>query len=629
MTHIPHEILKSLFAVCSFAPAAANAQRLWSVGEVTRAPMRIVRPTCRARPLSGAGRWALRAAGLLAALLLALPAVARAEDRGCLENSFTSCLQHGRFQIRASAINQSGARAQAKVRHALVGDAASLFYFFTFDNPELMVKVVDGCALNGRYWVFGSAATDLNYSVTVKDLAAGREETYRRSRSNPLIGDAVSFPCRIPEGVAAGAFGKEAAAGAAGFHGESSPVDDGSLGPDLPLCGGAVVPGGLPGLATEASRAAIGPVALRRASLDRDHVIDIAFVYAGSIIDTRRLRANVDTAVATANIIFRRSAVPAALRTVAVQPDRRYGISLEDEDLDSAIRKVRSILSKVRSDYGADLVYALIAGNIRGFCGLASLRHPGVSPEIAAGFAVGAIWNGTDNDGCLGVNRVLAHEVGHNLGLLHEVEDDVLTPFHPQGHGYKNENVNGTLYNTVMGTVRGTGGGFTRFSTESAYHDGLPMGDELANASEALLYTIEDASNYARAKVPDPVPDHECTAGPTRSCMQKGRFLVEARVSYVDGAGTRVHDAPARVEEVGLGDTASLFHFFDRSNPELLIKVLDGCGVNGKYWVFGSAATDLDWSVLVTDNAIGVTLPYHRDSTNPLINDAAAFSCWP
>ena len=170
---------------------------------------------------------------------------------------------------------------------------------------------------------------------------------------------------------------------------------------------------------------------------------------------------------------------------------------------------------------------------------------------------------------------------------------------------------------------------FSRFSTESAYHDGLPMGDELANASEALLYTIEDASNYARGKVPDPVPDHECSEGPTRSCMQKGRFLVEARVSYVDGAGTPVRDAPARVEEVGLGDTASLFHFFDRSNPELLIKILDGCGVNGKYWVFGSAATDLDWSVLVTDNATGVTLPYHRNSTNPLINDAAAFPCWP
>ena len=331
--------------------------------------------------------------------------VGRAEDRGCLENSSTSCLQHGRFQIRASAIKHSRARVQAKVRDALVGDAASLFYFFTFDNPELMVKVVDGCALNGRYWVFGSAATDLNYSVTVKDLAAGREETYRRSRSNPLIGDAVSFPCRIPEGAAAGAFGKEEAAGAAGFHGESSPVDDGSLGPDLPLCGGAVVPAGLPGLAAEASRADIGPVALRRASLDRVHVIDIAFVYAGSIADTAKLRANVDAAVARANIIFRRSAVPAALRTVAVQPDRRYGISLEDEDLASALAKVRSILSKVRSDYGADLVYALTAGDTASSCGRAFVRSKESPPESAAAFAAGAIWNGTDNDGCLGDNR--------------------------------------------------------------------------------------------------------------------------------------------------------------------------------------------------------------------------------
>ena len=51
--------------------------------------------------------------------------------------------------------------------------------------------------------------------------------------------------------------------------------------------------------------------------------------------------------------------------------------------------------------------------------------------------------------------------------------------------------------------------------------------------------------------------------------------------------------------------------------------------MNGKYWVFGSAATDLDYSVLVTDNATGVTLPYRRNGANPLINDAEAFPCWP
>ena len=168
-----------------------------------------MRTACSARLVRGAGlRGALRAAGLVAALLLGLPVLAGAEDYGCLESSRVSCLQDGRFKVRAYYDHEENQNRSARIRDALVGDAASLFYFFTFDNPELMVKVVDGCALNGRYWVFGSAATDLDYRVTVEDKATGREKRYERNRSNPLIGDVVSFPCAIPEGAAARASAK-------------------------------------------------------------------------------------------------------------------------------------------------------------------------------------------------------------------------------------------------------------------------------------------------------------------------------------------------------------------------------------------------------------------------------------
>ena len=577
--------------------------------------------------MRGAGpRGALRAAGLLAALLLGLPVLAGAKDYGCNESSRRSCLQDGRFQVRAYYDHEENQNRSARVRDALVGDAASLFYFFTFDNPELMVKVVDGCVLNGRYWVFGSAATDLVYAVEVTDMATGQEKRYGRNRSNPLIGDVVSFPCAIPEGAAARASAKSGSAGAAGLHGESALLDVGPLLPDRALCGGTLVPDDLPSLVEEASRADVGPAVLRRASTGKLHVIDIAFVYAGSITDTAKLRMNVDAAVARANVIFLRSGVPAALRTVAVQPDRRYGISLDGVDLSAAMDRVGDVLPEVRADYGADLVYALANEVEEPACGRAGIRGRRHNvAAAAAGVSVGAI--DASRAICFGDNHFLAHEVGHNLGLDHHfgkpLPDYFIVAY---AQGFEGKNVNGRTYGTVMAAW---GGNYSRFSAGSAHHDGLPMGDKNANAAEALLYTVEDASNYSPTRVPDPAPDHECAEGPTRSCMQKGRFLVEARVSYVDAAGTPVNDAPARVEDVGLGDTSSLFHFFDRSNPELLVKVLDGCGVNGKYWVFGSAATDLDYSVLVTDNATGVTLPYRRNGANPLINDAEAFPCWP
>ena len=38
----------------------------------------------------------------------------------------------------------------------------------------MLVKIVDGCAINGHWWVFGSAATDLRYQLVVDDWTTAR-----------------------------------------------------------------------------------------------------------------------------------------------------------------------------------------------------------------------------------------------------------------------------------------------------------------------------------------------------------------------------------------------------------------------------------------------------------------------
>ncbi|MCP4658622.1 MAG: hypothetical protein GY856_24695 [bacterium] len=67
-------------------------------------------------------------------------------------------------------------------------------------------------------------------------------------------------------------------------------------------------------------------------------------------------------------------------------------------------------------------------------------------------------------------------------------------------------------------------------------------------------------------------------------------------------------------------DDSGLLWFFDPDNWELLVKVLDGCAVNQRYWVFAAATTNVETTLEVTDSLSGQMKTYH----NPLGTSAAA-----
>jgi len=72
-----------------------------------------------------------------------------------------------------------------------------LFWFFSADNPEMLVKVVNGCAVNGHYWVFASAGTNVGLSMTVTDTRNGSQKNYRNDDGTPAvpIQDVQAFTC--------------------------------------------------------------------------------------------------------------------------------------------------------------------------------------------------------------------------------------------------------------------------------------------------------------------------------------------------------------------------------------------------------------------------------------------------
>lgn len=62
------------------------------------------------------------------------------------------------------------------------------FWFFTPDWTELIVKVIDGDAVNGKIWVYVGSLSNVAFDITVTDTATGASQVY----SNPL-GNYASF----------------------------------------------------------------------------------------------------------------------------------------------------------------------------------------------------------------------------------------------------------------------------------------------------------------------------------------------------------------------------------------------------------------------------------------------------
>jgi photosystem II stability/assembly factor-like uncharacterized protein len=62
------------------------------------------------------------------------------------------------------------------------------------NNPEVFVKMLDGTAINGRYWFFYGGLTDLDYTLTVTDATTGAEKMYTKPAGSECGGsDTAAF----------------------------------------------------------------------------------------------------------------------------------------------------------------------------------------------------------------------------------------------------------------------------------------------------------------------------------------------------------------------------------------------------------------------------------------------------
>lgn len=126
-----------------------------------------------------------------------------------------------------------------------------------------------------------------------------------------------------------------------------------------------------------------------------------------------------------------------------------------------------------------------------------------------------------------------------------------------------------------------------------------------------------------RTSPPDTTPP--CQPSSSSLCLHQGRFLAEVTFKESSQRVGRASVAAPRTKDSGL------FWFYEPSNWELLVKVLDGCAVNGRYWVFASASTSLDYRITVTDLDANQTVQYRHETGLPAeaVSDIDAFATCP
>lgn len=92
--------------------------------------------------------------------------------RTCVPSQTRMCLNNGRFAIEGSRADFQG--NTAPMRPVQLTADSGYVWFFNESNVEMIVKVLDACALNDRFWVFSSALSNVNYVLKVTDTHSGQ-----------------------------------------------------------------------------------------------------------------------------------------------------------------------------------------------------------------------------------------------------------------------------------------------------------------------------------------------------------------------------------------------------------------------------------------------------------------------
>jgi CSLREA domain-containing protein len=605
---------------------------------------------------------------------------------GCEPAPGTLCLGN-RFQVSVRWATQGGEGEGQAI--PLAADTGA-FWFFAPDNLEILVKVLNGCGLNQRFWVFLSGLTDAEVEVTVVDSVTGERWEHHHDGGSAL-------PTRLDTGALAVC----AAAG--------------------PAAGGTL-PAFLPGSVHRVTRTTDGELdfcdrdcSLREAVRAGNHTEGGAAIVIGPGVYTLTREGRGEEQSLTGDLDVQGNLLilgAGAERTLLDGGgiDRVLHVgplgSLEIQDVTVRNGWARTIASEFASGGGIQafgpltVVRSLVTGNRAEDAGggidvLGDLTVLDSTISDNTAQAGGGLHHyrrdGPEPAAKLRLTNVTVSgnraELAGGVSVDHkdtEIDQLTVTGNHATqfwGGFLRNEcgcvpedpDCCGSTHfdlsrSVIAGNTAGRGapdcdviansGGFNVFGI--GCHPGpTDLAGTAANPLDPRLSPLGDHGGPTPTHLPlpgspaidaivetCPVPTDQrgaprpasqegltacdagavevgalCIPGPARLCLQGGRFRVTVRWTAQGSSG------PGRT--VPLTADTGAFWFFDRANLEMTVKVLDGCGLGGHYWVFLSGLTDVGVEVTVEDTVTGNTWTHSHAAGTPLQPrlDTEALNC--
>ncbi|HSP34614.1 MAG TPA: trypsin-like peptidase domain-containing protein [Thermoanaerobaculia bacterium] len=144
-------------------------------------------------------------------------------------------------------------------------------------------------------------------------------------------------------------------------------------------------------------------------------------------------------------------------------------------------------------------------------------------------------------------------------------------------------------------------------------------GCDVRNATVDGSFAVSYSSIQQWLQGGNPVTPTTCSPSTTNVCLVNNRFKVSMTYN-----GANMQATPFTGGNTGLFSQTS-----DPSNIEVLLKMIDACGFNAKFWVYSGGTTDQGIAITVVDTKTGTTKTYTNPKSTKFqtITDASAFNC--